>query len=345
MTEETHPEGKRGRIGFSTTPLFREKSEKQIETFVYEHLYSLCLEFDVLVTGGTHDWLEKNILRKRFARLEDANRERIVKDKKITDLDAAGFKHWKDTIKSGMKPTMGGIRGMIHVTYELVEGRLDAVIHFARWEDKAAKPDTEVLSREANVHKVPIATDLGTAQAFAQSWKGSIAQAPNTRVFKKERDQPKEPPLKGISPGDRVLAMVAHDKRKLAICRFAVEHAGRIFDDYQYILATGTTGKWIKRFMKASGSGAGDIKKIRCCNSGPKGGDVQIAYAVVKGYCKQIIFLQDPSMSHPHDSDIRLFEQAVAGMGGKVKLATNVESAQLLITSEVSNDDENDEEE
>ena len=75
------------------------------------------------------------------------------------------------------------------------------------------------------------------------------------------------------------------------------------------------------------------------------GGDVQIAYAVATGLCKQIIFLQDPSTSHPHDSDIRLFEQAVAEFGEDVKLATNIQSAQLLITSELNDTEENDEEE
>jgi methylglyoxal synthase len=104
-----------------------------------------------------------------------------------------------------------------------------------------------------------------------------------------------------------------------------------IFSNYDYVLATGTTGGWIKRFMKAAGRGPLEVDKIRCCKSGPEGGDLQIAYAVVQGICRKIIFLQDPTVSHAHDSDIRLFEQAVLDTDVHVELATNVESARLLI--------------
>jgi len=220
---------------------------------------------------------------------------------------------------------------MIHIAYELVEGRLDAIIHLTDWQDKSAKPDSAVLSREANVHNVPIATNVQTADTYVESWKASLARIHvGSSIFKK-RQEPIEPPLKGIKKNDKVVAMVAHDNMKLELCRFAVENATYIFKHYDYILATGTTGSWLKRFMEATGRGPDEIKKIRCCNSGPLGGDLQIAYAVVKGMCNKIVFLQDPSVSHAHDSDIRLFEQATVADGVHVELATNVESAKLLV--------------
>ncbi len=40
--------------------------------------------------------------------------------------------------------------------------------------------------------------------------------------------------------------------------------------------------------------------------SGPKGGDVQIAERVRQGTCNAIVFFHDPASPHPHDSDIRL---------------------------------------
>jgi len=86
------------------------------------------------------------------------------------------------------------------------------------------------------------------------------------------------------------------------------------------------------------GKSKADISKIRCCKSGPYGGDVQIAAAVVNGLCKKVIFLQDPHTSHPHEIDIKLFEQAIllfrqVAISNKInlELATNLESAKVLI--------------
>jgi len=176
---------------------------------------------------------------------------------------------------------------------------------------------------------VPIASDYATAKACARAWKADIAQ----QRYPLFRDRaPREPsPLSGLTGEDTVLAMIAHDQMKLDLCCFAVQHASHIFSRYDYVLATGTTGKWLKRFMKALGRGKEEIGRIRCCNSGPWGGDVQIAYAVVKNICDDVVFFQDPKVSHAHDSDIRLFEQAVVHRDIRVRLATNGESARLLI--------------
>jgi methylglyoxal synthase len=166
-----------------------------------------------------------------------------------------------------------------------------------------------------------------------RTWNAFLTGArPGDSLFRKRRVTHKaKSPVSNLRANDRVLAMVAHDKMKLELCRFAVENASYIFENFDVILATGTTGEWIKKFMQAAKRGKEDIAKIRLCNSGPEGGDLQIAYAVVKGLCHKIVFLQDPSVSHPHNSDIRLFEQAVVSPGVHVELATNVESARFLI--------------
>jgi methylglyoxal synthase len=317
---------KYGRIAFITTPRFRESSPEIVEDFVYSHIYEVCAPFKVMTTGRTFRYVQEIVGRDP----SDTDRDRIRISMGLSDLTTHDLDRWRRTIKDSLEPTMDRFQGMIHVTYELVEGRLDAVIHLTDWEDKNAKPDSAVLSREANVHNVPIAADPDTALAYIKGWKKRLAD--NGPVFVR-RDQPSEPPLKGLKKGDRVLAMIAHDNMKLETCRFAVENARYIFQKYDYILATGTTGGWIKRFMEAAGRGPSEVDRIRCCNSGPKGGDIQIAYAVVKQICRKIIFLQDPTVSHPHDSDIRLFEQAVLAKDVHVELATNVESARLLIDS------------
>jgi methylglyoxal synthase len=121
------------------------------------------------------------------------------------------------------------------------------------------------------------------------------------------------------------------------MCCFVVENDRKIFGEFDYILATGTTGKWIKRFALAAGRTPREVEKVRCCLSGPYGGDVQIAAAVVRKLCRKVIFLQDPFTSHAHETDIRLFEQAVllferaAVKGVEVELATNVASAKAIL--------------
>jgi methylglyoxal synthase len=121
------------------------------------------------------------------------------------------------------------------------------------------------------------------------------------------------------------------------MCCFVVENDRKIFGEFDYILATGTTGKWIKRFALAAGRTPREVEKVRCCLSGPYGGDVQIAAAVVRKLCRKVIFLQDPFTSHAHETDIRLFEQAVllferaAVKGVEVELATNAASAKAIL--------------
>lgn len=320
-----HNEGKHGTIAFITTPQYRITSQNVIKNFIYRRLYTLCNWFKVLATGGSYEFIRKIVQQN-----PGQDDKKSIEAGAFPIMNDADLDRWRGTIYSSLKKTDGGIRGMIHTAYELVEGRLDAVIHFTDWEDKSAKPDSAVLSREANVHDVPIATDPDTASAYIESWQSLRTEVPPSQLFR-ERQKPKSPPLKDLDPGHDVLAMIAHNNKKLDMCRFAVEHAQAIFDSYDFVLATGTTGTWIKKSMKATGRSESEVERIRCCNSGPEGGDLQIAYAVVKDICDTVIFLQDPLVSHPHDADIRLFEQAVADPDVHAELATNVASARLLI--------------
>ena len=318
---------KYGRVAFISTPKFRKARPGVVDDFIYRYMYSLCNSFHVVATGGTYDHVKRVVnqspQRKHIKLIEE--------DTRFSKLDASDLARWRKTIMGSLKPTMPSFPGMIYIAYELVEGRLDAVIHLTDWEDKSAKPDSAVLSREANVHNVPIATDPDTARAHIESWNACLAKGSSeTPVFRK-RDQSQEPPLTGLKKGDRVIAMVAHDNMKLELCRFCIANSSHIFKKYDWILATGTTGKWLRLFMEAKGHGPDEVKKIRLCNSGPQGGDLQIAYAVVLGICSKVIFFQDPSVPHPHDSDIRLFEQAVVAPDVHVQLATNVDSARFLI--------------
>ena len=85
-----------------------------------------------------------------------------------------------------------------------------------------------MLWREANVHKVPIAHDINTAACFINAWaKGYKSQASDTMAL--------EVDLEGINDQHRVLAMIAHDQKKMEICRFAITYAEKILE-YDYYM-------------------------------------------------------------------------------------------------------------
>ena len=319
-----------GTIAFITTPVYRQERRRKAERFILTHMYSLCRHFDVVCTGRTKDFIHEIIA----AEPDPADTSRICDDLNCDKLTPELLEQWRTTIRENTEHNAEAhsVPGMICVTHRLVEGYVDAVIHLADWQDKSAKADSAVLSRQANVHDVPIALDLATADAYAKTWKGAIARGV-TKLFP-TRNHPTPSPVGNLdldAEEDEVLAMIAHDQMKLDLCCFAVRHADLIFKKYKYILATGTTGGWLQNFMAACGRDAEAIGRIRRCNSGPYGGDVQIAYAVVKDLCNDVVFFQDPMVAHAHDSDIRLFEQAVVHRDISVRLATNVESAKLLI--------------
>src|SRR5688572_22490596 len=138
---------KYGKIAFITTPLFREYRRDSLEKFVYRYMYGLCHSFTVMTTGRTYKFLKDLINRP----LSGVDVDAIEEDTKSPVNNDADLARWREIILRGLRPTMYGYPGMIHVTHELVEGRLDAVIHFTDWEDKSGKPDSAVLSREANV--------------------------------------------------------------------------------------------------------------------------------------------------------------------------------------------------
>jgi methylglyoxal synthase len=322
---------KYGRVAFITTPIYRQDYKQKAMEFVCRNMDFLCRSFDVIATGTTYDFIEDNILHKtmqQFKKYGYLQKIQIMSHQKVKT--SADFNKWKDTIRAGLIRKNPSFKGMIEIICELVEGRLDAVIHLKDWQDIAAMPDSVVLSREANVHNVPIATNVATAEAFIKTWKSKIPQLLTVSSIFPKRVSVVDLSIISQMKNSKVIALIAHDNMKLEMCRFVVENAKLIFSKYNWVIATGTTGEWIKRFVEAI-NGPDSANNVYCCYSGPKGGDLQIAYAVVQGWCEKIIFFQDPLVSHPHESDIHLFEQAVVADEVNVQMATNSESAKLII--------------
>ena len=114
------------------------------------------------------------------------------------------------------------------------------------------------------------------------------------------------------------LALIAHDKKKEEMIQFAKKNE-RILKKVE-LVSTGTTGL---RVMENTNL------QIYRYKSGPLGGDQQIGALVADHNVDMIIFLRDPLTSQPHEPDIMALLRLCDVY--KVPLATNVESAQLLL--------------
>ena len=105
-----------------------------------------------------------------------------------------------------------------------------------------------------------------------------------------------------------------------------VDHGNGVF--------TGTTGGLIREALQKDGVEV----DITCMNSGPMGGDAEIATLVVRKQVNLAVFLIDDLNSQPHEADIQMLLRQCRVHN--VPIACNRYSADLMITSSLwENDD------
>lgn len=127
------------------------------------------------------------------------------------------------------------------------------------------------------------------------------------------------------------IALVAHDHRKADMVEWAYYNAD--FLKHHHLVCTGTTGTLIEEYFKERDINA-DITKM---NSGPLGGDAEIAAMVVRGEINLAIFLIDDLNPQPHEADIMMLLRQCRVHN--VPIACNRYSADLMITSNLWDDD------
>ena len=120
--------------------------------------------------------------------------------------------------------------------------------------------------------------------------------------------------------GHKVLALIAHDGKKADMVAFATFNRDKLAG-YR-LIATATTGRLLSEKVGL---------EVEACQSGPLGGDVQIAARVADGEVDAVFFLVDPLDKHPHDPDIQAI-QRVCNVRD-VPLATNLATANLIISA------------
>ncbi|MDL2223524.1 methylglyoxal synthase [Bacteroidales bacterium OttesenSCG-928-M11] len=121
------------------------------------------------------------------------------------------------------------------------------------------------------------------------------------------------------------IALVAHDHRKADMVEWAVFNADML--SQHTLVCTGTTGSLIDKAFEEKEISA----EIICMNSGPMGGDAEIAAMVVRGEINLAIFLIDDLNAQPHEADIQMLLRQCRVHN--VPIACNRYSADLMITS------------
>jgi|TARA_R100000482_G_scaffold76719_1_gene29839 methylglyoxal synthase len=115
-------------------------------------------------------------------------------------------------------------------------------------------------------------------------------------------------------------ALIAHDNKKADMVAFVSKRLSFFNRKDVSIVTTGTTGKKVRH------AGVIDIETV---NSGPMGGDAEIASMVVNNKITAVIFMRDPLDKHPHDVDINMLMRLCDVHD--VPLATNYRTASILI--------------
>lgn len=126
------------------------------------------------------------------------------------------------------------------------------------------------------------------------------------------------------------IALVAHDHRKADMVdwvRYNAQYLSR-----HELVCTGTTGGLIKKAFLEAGFSA----SVECMNSGPMGGDAEIAAMVVRNEIDLAIFLIDDLNPQPHEADIQMLLRQCRLHN--VPIACNRISADLIISSRLWDD-------
>jgi len=119
----------------------------------------------------------------------------------------------------------------------------------------------------------------------------------------------------------KTVAIIAHDGKKAEMVAFLMEYRKILKDEKIKLIATGTTGS------HAENAGL-EVKRYQ---SGPLGGDAQIAAEVVNGNVDMVFFFRDPLGKHPHEPDIQMLMRLCDHH--EIPLATNKATAKFLIES------------
>lgn len=192
--------------------------------------------------------------------------------------------------------------GLMKLVAEVVgmegERSLDGAIYLIDPVDPSSIfPEAIALKRQCVIHGKPFISTVASARDWIEVERvhaglAADAAADDLHAFETQ-----------------TLALIAHDAMKPAMLAFADEHFA-VLSRFAERVATGTTGQRLNELAWSRGWPAGVPWATRY-QSGPMGGDAQIADRVLEGRCQRAIFFEDPHVARQHEADIQLLERAV----------------------------------
>lgn len=192
--------------------------------------------------------------------------------------------------------------GLMKLVAEVVgmgpERTLDGAIYLIDPVDPSSIfPEAIALKRQCVIHGKPFISTVASARDWVE-------------VERVHAGLSADPGADALHDFERqTLALIAHDAMKPAMLAFADEHFD-VLSRFAERIGTGTTGLRLNELAWSRGWPA-DQPWVTRYQSGPMGGDAQIADLVLEGRCQRAIFFEDPHVARQHEADIQLLERAV----------------------------------
>lgn len=193
----------------------------------------------------------------------------------------------------------GGLMKLVAEVVGLPDDRvLDGAIYLMDPVDPSSIfPEAIALKRQCVIHGKPFISTVATARDWIEMERihAGFRADPGADVFHDLESQ--------------TLALIAHDAMKPQMLAYAAEHFD-VLSRFSHRVGTGTTGQRLNELAWSRGWPT-DSTWVERYQSGPMGGDAQIADLVLERRCQRAIFFEDPHVARQHEADIQLLERAV----------------------------------
>ncbi|WP_430392317.1 methylglyoxal synthase [Dyella sp. 20L07] len=193
----------------------------------------------------------------------------------------------------------GGLMKLVAEVVGLGDERvLDGAIYLIDPVDPSSIfPEAVALKRQCVIHGKPFISTVASARDWIEFERihAGLAADPGANVFYALETQ--------------TVALIAHDAMKSQMLTYAGEHFD-VLSRFARRVATGTTGQRLNELAWSRGWPK-DRPWADRYQSGPMGGDAQIADLVLERQCQRAIFFEDPHVARQHEADIQLLERAV----------------------------------
>lgn len=212
--------------------------------------------------------------------------------------------------EGGLMKLVSGIAGGTEIA-----PALDGAIYLMDPVDPSSiYPEAQALKRQCVTHGKP----------FVSTLAGAIEWIEVERLLAGLGRSEQADPLFALE--SQTVALIAHDARKQAMLDFAARHFD-LLSRFRRRIATGTTGARLNQLAASRGWPSGQDWVDRY-QSGPLGGDAQIAELVLAEQCQRVVFFEDPHVARQHEADIQLLERAVRVAGDQATCVTSPEVAE-----------------